>query len=104
MRPNEPVHPHESSGYYQIFESSPFAGVVSRLEDDTVIAINRRTAQIVGVTIDEAPGQLVTDYYADPAERRMITEQLRRDGSMDARRVQIRRRDGEPMWLLASSA
>ena len=102
MRPNEPLNPDEGTAYQHVFESSPFAAVVSRLADDTVIAINRRTAQIVGVTIDDAPGQLVTDYYEDPGERRLITEQLRREGRMDDRRVRIRRRDGEPMWLLAS--
>src|SRR5690349_13443232 len=70
----------DHSTYQQIFDSSPFPAVVSRLADDTVIAINRRTSHVIGVGIDEAPGQLVTDYYVDPAERRLITEQLRRDG------------------------
>ena len=117
MRPNDPLDPNEGPGgddaarqlsfsdrstYQQIFDSSPFPAVVSRLVDDTVIAINRRTADIIGVGIDEAPGQVVTDYYVVPAERRLITEQLRRDGQMDDRRVQIRRHDGEPLWLLGS--
>ena len=103
MRPNDPqMSLSDHSTYQQIFDSSPYPAVVSRLADDTVIAINRRTAHIVGVDIDDAPGQLVTDYYVDPAQRRLITEQLRRDGQMDDRRVQIKRRDGEPLWLLGS--
>ena len=45
----------------------------------------------------------MTDYYIDSSERQPIVERLRRDGRVDDRRVQIRRQNGEPFWVLASS-
>jgi PAS domain-containing protein len=40
----------EAEGLYsQLFDVSPFPAVVSRLHDHTVLAINARTAEIIGI-------------------------------------------------------
>ena len=87
----------------QLFDVSPFPAVVSRLRDHTVLAINQRTSEVVGIAQRDAAGVPVTDYYYDPAERLELAERLRRGGRADSYRVRIRRADGEPLWVIASS-
>jgi hypothetical protein len=40
--------------YAQLFDLSPSPAVVTRLEDHTVVAINARTAEIVGISQRDA--------------------------------------------------
>jgi PAS domain S-box-containing protein len=89
--------------YSYLFDVSPFPAVVSRLRDHTVLAVNARTSEVIGVTPEEAMGQSVSDYYVNPAERVQLAERLMRDGRADNLRLQIKRRTGEPFWALASS-
>ena len=95
--------PDAESSYSQLFHASPFPAVVSRLEDSTVLAINGRTAEIFGVSAQDAAGLLVSDYYVDPAQRAQLVERLRRDGRADSLRRQVKGPDGEPFWILGSS-
>ena len=100
----QPGPSSEADGSYaQLFDVSPLPAVVSRLSDHTVLAVNARTSEIIGIAQREAIGQPVTDYYVDPAERLELAGRLRRDGRADNLRLQIRRRSGEPFWALASS-
>ena len=89
--------------YAELFDAHPFPAVVSRLEDSTVLAVNARAAQIIGVAPGYAVGLSAVDYYVDPSERIELAERLRRDGRADNLRLQIRRGNGEPFWVLASS-
>ena len=91
------------SEYSDLFDASPFPAVVSRLKDHLVLSINRRTSEIIGIGQEAAIGQSVSDYYTDPSERLQLTERLRRDGRADNLRIRIKRANGEPLWVLASS-
>jgi PAS domain S-box-containing protein len=101
--PSAPASPPTSSVYADLFDASPFPAVVSRLQDHTVLGINRRTSEIIGIGQDEAIGVSVSDYYVDPAERLQLAERLRRDGRADNRRIRIKKSNGEQLWVLASS-
>jgi PAS domain-containing protein len=57
------------SPYSELFAASPFPAVVSRLHDHTVLAVNRRAAEIIGIPQRDALGLSVTDYYVDRDER-----------------------------------
>jgi PAS domain S-box-containing protein len=95
--------PPDENPYSHLFDVSPFPAVVSRLHDHTVLAINARTAELIGVAQADAVGVPVTDYYVDPSDRARLAEQVRRDGRADNLRLQIRRHKGEPFWALVSS-
>jgi PAS domain S-box-containing protein len=88
--------------YSQLFDVSPVPAVVSRLHDHTVLAINVRASEIIGIRQRDAVGLCVTDYYVDRAERIELAERLRRDGRADNLRLQIKRGNGEPFWVLAA--
>jgi PAS domain S-box-containing protein len=91
------------SVYSHLFDASPFPAVVSRLHDHTVLAINARTSEIIGIAPQAAIGLSVSDYYHDPAERLQLADRLRREGRADHLRLRIKRANGEPLWVLASS-
>ena len=89
--------------FAQLFDVSPFPAVVTRLSDHSVIAINRRTSEIFGISQREAVGQDVTQYYVNPAQRAELADRLSREGRADHLRLQIRRPDGTPFWALFSA-
>jgi PAS domain S-box-containing protein len=89
--------------YSQLFDVGPFAAVVSRLDDHTVLALNARAAEIIGVPRDEAVGLSVSACYVDPSERLSLAERIGREGRVDDLRLRLKRATGEPFWVLASS-
>ena len=91
------------SPYPQLFEVSPFPAVVSRVDDHTVLAINAGTSEVIGISPRDAAGLSVSDFYVDPSERVQLVDRLRRDGRADNLRLRIKRANGEPLWVLASS-
>jgi PAS domain S-box-containing protein len=93
----------EQSPYPHLFEVSPFPAVVSRVDDHTVLAINERTSEVIGISPGDAVGLSVSDFYVDPSERVELVNRLRRDGRADSLRLRIKRANGEPLWVLASS-
>jgi PAS domain S-box-containing protein len=88
--------------YSLLFEVNPFPAVVSRLHDHTVLAVNARTSEIIGIAQRDAVGLSVTDYYVDPSERMQVADRLQRDGRADNVRLRIKRASGDPFWVLAS--
>ena len=91
------------SPYPQLFDVSPFPAVVSRVHDHTVLAINARTAEVIGIPQRDAVGLSVSDFYVDSSERVQLVDRLGRDGRADNLRLRIKRANGEPFWVLASS-
>jgi PAS domain S-box-containing protein len=88
--------------FLRLFELSPVPAVVTRPADHTVLAANARAAEIVGLPPHEAVGRSVTDYYVNPSEQAPLTERIYRDGGADSVRLQIKRHNGEPIWVVAS--
>ena len=93
----------EPNPYARLFDLTPLPAVVSRLHDGIVLAVNVRTAELIGLAQQRAVGRPVTDYYVDPAQRRELADRIRRDGRADHVRLQIRRENGDTFWALASS-
>jgi PAS domain S-box-containing protein len=89
--------------FARLFDLTPLPAVVSRLHDGIVVAVNVRTAELIGITRQQAVGRPVTDYYVDPAQRLALADRVRRDGRADHVRLQIRRENGDPFWALVSS-
>ena len=80
--------------FSHLFDVSPFPAVLTRRRDHTILAINRRTAEIFQIPQDRAIGRRATDYYADSAQREELATRLKRDGLADNFRVQIKRQNG----------
>src|SRR5688572_20887286 len=65
--------PHvEEPLFLQLFDVSPIPAVVTRLRDHTVLAVNRRTSELFGVSQEDAVGLRTIDYYVNPVEQQEL--------------------------------
>ncbi|MEL6247596.1 MAG: PAS domain S-box protein [Cyanobacteria bacterium J06627_15] len=90
--------------YRKIFENSQVGMGRTRIADGLILAANQRFAEIMGYDSPRALiGQVATPgFYIDPTKRGEILWQLgQRDGVHDFE-LQLRRRDGQPIWVLLS--
>jgi PAS domain S-box-containing protein len=85
-----------------IVDTSPFPIVVSRVKDGKILFANEPTAEILGTSPSEIIGLKTPDFYADPDERTRILQTLAEKGVVRDREVQIRKSDGETVWMIFS--
>ena len=87
--------------YRSIFENA-VEGIYRSSLDGRILAINPAAAKIVGFdSPQEAIDRLhnLRHMYADPAQRDALIELLREEGSVSGFDVQIRRADGQMIWV-----
>jgi diguanylate cyclase (GGDEF)-like protein/PAS domain S-box-containing protein len=91
--------------FSKMIEASPQAVTISSLDDDTVVEANRASLELIGRTREDVIGHTADELnvWADPGERRQFIADLRREGTLNAREIRVRRRDGEVRDLLASA-
>jgi PAS domain S-box-containing protein len=92
-----------SSPFEQLFDLSPFPAVISRLRDNSVIAINRRNSEMFGIAHADAVGLVTSDYYADISHRERLRGPLEATGKADGVLIHLRRPTGETFWARASA-
>src|SRR6478609_5260130 len=90
------------SPFEQLFDISPFPAVISRLRDNSVIAINKRNSEMFGISHAEAVGQTTT-YYANVEHRQRLREPLEKTGQADDVLLHLRKPNGETFWARASA-
>ena len=89
--------------FQQLFDISPFPAVVSRLRDHAVVAINKRTSEMFGISHADAIGLVTTDYYVNPADRQLLVAPLQQQGQADDVKLHLKRPNGETFWARASA-
>lgn len=78
-----------------LFNTSPDASIITRLEDGTVVSVNDGFSAITGYPRDEIVGRTTIDaLWDDPADRRAMVDRLAEQGSCDNLEAVIRRKDG----------
>jgi PAS domain S-box-containing protein len=92
-----------SDPFEHLFDISPFPAVISRMRDYTVVAINRRTSELFGLSHEQALGLKTTDYYADLSHRERLRGPLEQQGRADDVLLHLKRPNGETFWARASA-
>lgn len=92
-----------ASPFEQLFDISPFPAVISRLRDNSVIAINKRNSEMFGISHADAVGLKTTDYYVDISHRERLRGPLEATGQADDVLLHLRRPTGETFWARASA-
>ncbi len=92
-----------SSPFEQLFDISPFPAVVSRLNDNSVIAINKRNSETFGISQAEAVGLKTSDYYVNIAHRERLREPLEKTGRADDVLLHLKKPNGDTFWAKASA-
>jgi PAS domain S-box-containing protein len=86
--------------YRLLFEKN-LAGVAIASLEGKVIDCNDAWAQILGYRCaEEVRGRPTADFYYDLASQEPLIEELKRDGAFSNREMQLRRKDGTPVWVL----
>jgi formate hydrogenlyase transcriptional activator len=86
--------------YRLLFEKN-LAGVAIASLEGKVVDCNDAWAQILGYgCAEEVRGRPTADFYYEPASRKPLMEELKRDGALFSREMQLRRKDGTPVWVL----
>src|ERR1043165_4176687 len=92
-----------SSPFEHLFDISPFPAVISRLRDNSVIAINKRNSEMFGIRHADAVGLKTTDYYADLSQRERLRGPLEATGQANDVLLHLKRPTGETFWARASA-
>jgi PAS domain S-box-containing protein len=98
---------HDSESRYRVvFETSPDAVNINRLEDGAYVIVNQGFLDITGYTREEVIGRSSLDLniWADAADRRRLVDILHRDGRCQNFEVRFRKKSGESMWGLMSAS
>jgi len=89
--------------YHSLFEKS-VAGVGILRWDGTIVDCNDAWARIYGYGhAEEMIGAQINAHYPHPAARRMFLNVLQEHGLILNHELEMRRRDGTPVWVLITS-
>jgi PAS domain S-box-containing protein len=94
-----------SEQQYRLLFERNVAGVAIAGLDGRVLDCNDGWAQILGYqSRDEIRGRLASEFYFSPGERQPLVDELFDKQVLRSREVQLKRKDGSPVWVLFNSA
>jgi PAS domain S-box-containing protein len=85
-----------------ITENAPMLIGISSLKDGTILFTNPTYNSTLGYKEGELIGMKGPELYVDRAERKILLGLFHSQGFVSNFRVQVRRKDGSPIWLLSS--
>lgn len=88
-------------GLTDALEASPI-GVSITAPEGILIWVNSHMARLLGVTTDDLIDSSPDEFFVDPADRRILIDQMRRDGSVRDFEAHFERPDGSRLWALIS--
>jgi two-component system sensor histidine kinase/response regulator len=87
--------------YRLLFERN-LAGVIRTTLDGRILECNLAVCQIMGSSTEDMIGASMHDYYHSAEDREQAIQTLREHGVLSNRELKFRRRDGQPVWVLAN--
>ena len=93
----------ESEERYRRLIENTFAGVFGTTRDGHVLHCNPALAAMLGFdSPQEVMDHRAADFYYSEDERRRFLERLSIEGSLSNYELRLRRKDGSPLWTIAS--
>jgi len=93
----------ESEERYRLLFENNLAGVYRTTREGHILDINKAMANMLGF---DSPQEVLAcragDFYFSQEERDEFLEKLRLEGGLSQFEMRYRRRDGSPLWVLAS--
>jgi PAS domain S-box-containing protein len=84
-----------------IVEASPIPVVITRLPDGVALYSNQHALSLFGLS-ETLVGRASPDFYYDPSDRPKVLEELRSQGYVGQRELQLKRADSSPIWASLS--
>ena len=90
--------------YRKLFERN-LAGVYRATVEGAILECNDALARILGWSSQqEVRSRKVADFYFRKRDLKRVMEDLYRLGTLAAHEIELRRRDGSPVWVLANAS
>jgi diguanylate cyclase (GGDEF)-like protein len=86
------------AGLGKLFEASPVALVLTRIDTQTVLRTNQRAAALFEVDPASAGGLAAHDFWATPGVREKLLEAVRATGSAEGLQVRLHTASGREFW------
>jgi diguanylate cyclase (GGDEF)-like protein/PAS domain S-box-containing protein len=105
IRRAENLQRQSEERFAKIFQASPDAIVISRLEDGRYLEVNQRWLDVFGYAREELIGRssLDLDVWVDPADRMRFVEQIRERGALRDFEARFRKKSGAIIDTLISA-
>jgi len=87
---------------HTLVDASPIPFIISRIHDGKVLYANKPLADLMDLTVSETIGMMTPNFYANPDDRKVVVERIRKDGYLYHHEVQIRKADGTIIWMILS--
>jgi PAS domain S-box-containing protein len=89
--------------YRDLYDNAPFAYASVNPDDRSLTDCNEALADLLGYTRDELTGMTVQQFYADTVDgipkAAVLFEQLKLGESVENAELQMKRKDGETIWV-----
>lgn len=90
--------------FQSILDASPFAIIITRMNDDRILYLNRKAAEQAGLNEHEMLGRPINTYLLDKKGRENIVRQVRADGRIDHYELQLLDQHERPYWAEGMSS
>src|SRR3546814_7708272 len=87
-----------------ILEAAPVPVAMVRSQDGLVVYESPASRKIFGRLLHSGEPSYISDLYVDPEDRRRYLALLREKGSVEGYEVQLRRYDGQPIWVAITAS
>jgi diguanylate cyclase (GGDEF)-like protein/PAS domain S-box-containing protein len=84
-------------------EMLPIPMLTARLEDGAIITMNRRAAELFGVSAESAIGTPVGEYSEDPAQCKRLITRIYRDDHVRDFELRLKSASASPIWVMLSA-
>jgi PAS domain S-box-containing protein len=88
--------------FRSIAEALPIPVAIARAKDGVITYVNQHFGSIMGQSMKEILGRRIIDFYADPAERDRILDDLKKGKYIHSHEICARRSNGTSFWVIAS--
>ena len=89
--------------FRRIVESHPLPVWLVEIESGCILYESPAAAELLGLEWPAREQRNVIDYYADPGDRSAYLAQIRKTGEVRDREFQVKRADGEIIWVAMAS-
>jgi len=86
------------AGLGRLFEASPVALVLTRIDTQTVLRTNQRAIDLFEVDAATARGRDALEFWVEPAHRHVLVDAVRATGSVEGLQTRLRSASGREFW------
>ncbi len=92
-----------SERFRRLVTMMPFPLVLTEAESGRILYVNPKAEEVFQIKNDDAQARFASEFYADPSQRALLKEHVRRDGYATIDDILMKRSNGETFWATLST-